>query len=143
MSSWWVFSFEPWNLKPLLYEHYFFSSQYMLTVSLVSYGQPNKIFTAPNSRFPWYLSATGCVHKSRHGFTCCGNKTIRFLSLLKAHVGLQVSAAALPVQQIDRRAAEILAYLNDCVSRRESEGSSLEECDETFFGDQFLKTRRA
>jgi len=60
----------------------------------------------------------------------------------KAHVGLQVSAAALPVQQIDRRAAEILAYLNDCVSRRESEGSSFEECDETFFGDQFLKTRR-
>ena len=65
----------------------------------------------------------------------------------KAHVGLQVSAAAaaatLPVQQIDRRAAEILAYLNDWVSRRESEGSSREECDETFFGDQFLKTRRS
>jgi hypothetical protein len=114
----------------------------MLTVSLVSYEQPNKIFTAPNSRFPWCLSVAGCVHKSRHGFTCCGNKTIRFLSK-KAHVGLQVSAAALPVQQIERRAAEILAYLNDWVSRRESEGSSLEECDETFFGDQFLKTRRS
>jgi len=61
----------------------------------------------------------------------------------KAHVGLQVSAAALPVQQIDRRAAEILAYLNDYVSRRESDESSLEECDETFFGDQLLKTRRS
>jgi hypothetical protein len=60
----------------------------------------------------------------------------------KADVGLQVSAAALPVQQIDRRAAQILAYLNDRVSRRESEGASLEECDEMFFGDQFLKTRR-
>jgi hypothetical protein len=61
----------------------------------------------------------------------------------KAHVGLQVSAAALPVQQIDRWSAEILAYLNDWVDRRESEGSSLEERDETFYGDQFLKTRRS
>jgi len=61
----------------------------------------------------------------------------------KAAVGLQVSAAALPVRPIDRRAAEILACLNDWVSRRESEGSSLEECDEKFFKDQFLKTRRS
>jgi hypothetical protein len=61
----------------------------------------------------------------------------------KAAVGLQVSAVALPVRRIDRRAAEILASLNDWVSRRESEGSSLEECDEKFFDDQFLKTRRS
>jgi hypothetical protein len=48
----------------------------------------------------------------------------------KAAVGLQVSAASLPVQQV-ARGAEILAYMNDWLSRKESEGSSAEVCDVT------------
>jgi hypothetical protein len=54
-----------------------------------------------------------------------------FFFARKADVGLQVSTAALPVLQTERRAAEILAYLNDWVSRKESEGSSIEVCDVT------------
>lgn len=118
--------------------------QYVSTVSLVSYGQPNKIFTAPNSRFPWRLSLAGCVHKSRHGFTCCRNKTIRFLSQKGSCWPSGVSSSSTcAANRLDRRAAEVLTDLNDWMNRRESDGSSLEECDETFFGDQFLKTRRS